>query len=231
MTNVTYIEGNGKIENYLRGAQHYNNCPFCDVVNRPELLLIAPINSNSEFNRLNHAVYRCANEKCQRVFIVEYEGHQIGFGKFEYEFAKIFPKHNSKDLNDDVLYAISPIFIQIYNQAKQAEDMGLEQICGMGYRKALEFLIKDFVIFNNTDADTIEKVKKQNISRCIDDYIDNAKIKAISKKAVWLGNDETHYVRKWLDRDIVDLKKLIEITCYHIKMDYSYKMYEEEMQR
>lgn len=35
----------------------------------------------------------------------------------------------------------------------------------------------------------------------------------------WLGNDETHYVRKWEDKDLKDLKKLISLTIHWIEMD------------
>ena len=33
-----------------------------------------------------------------------------------------------------------------------------------------------------------------------------------SARAAWLGNDEVHYVRKWQDKDIEDLKRLIRLT-------------------
>jgi len=48
------------------------------------------------------------------------------------------------------------------------------------------------------------------LSACIQQYIDNEKIKLVSKRAVWIGNDETHYVRKWIEKDIEDLKRLID---------------------
>lgn len=31
---------------------------------------------------------------------------------------------------------------------------------------------------------------------------------------MWLGNDETHYVRKWEASDISDLKMLIDLTAH-----------------
>lgn len=31
-------------------------------------------------------------------------------------------------------------------------------------------------------------------------------------RAVWLGNDETHYVRKWEEKDVNDLKLLVRLT-------------------
>ena len=39
---------------------------------------------------------------------------------------------------------LSENFVEIYGQSQVAENQGLNKICGVGYRKALEFLIKDF---------------------------------------------------------------------------------------
>jgi hypothetical protein len=37
-------------------------------------------------------------------------------------------------------------FLEIYRHAAFAEGDALDQICGPGYRKALEFLIKDYIV-------------------------------------------------------------------------------------
>jgi hypothetical protein len=41
----------------------------------------------------------------------------------------------------------------------------------------------------------------------------------MDKRAAWLGNDETHYVRKWEDKDLNDQKSLIEVTVHWIEME------------
>ena len=56
------------------------------------------------------------------------------------------------------------------------------------------------------------------------------------KRAVWLGNDETHYVRKWEDKDISDLKRLIKLTVNWIEnnlltQDYMSTMEEKRRKR
>ncbi len=115
------------------------------------------------------------------------------------------------------LTALSPQFVKIYNQASAAESSSLDEIAGIGYRKALEFLIKDFAISQNSDD--ADKIKNMQLSPCINEYIDNAKIKQLAIKSAWLGNDETHYVRKFEDRDINDMKKFIDALVYFISMD------------
>ena len=45
------------------------------------------------------------------------------------------------------------------------------------------------------------------------------KVKQVAARAVWLGNDETHYLRKWEGKDLQDLKKLIALTVHWIEME------------
>ena len=115
----------------------------------------------------------------------------------------------------------------IYNQAFSAEQYNLTEICGVGYRKALEFLIKDYLIINNPDE--TEKIQKKLLGSCISEYIDNTRLKSVAKRAVWLGNDETHYIRKWETKDLQDLKKLIELTLHWIEMETLSESLESEM--
>jgi hypothetical protein len=118
----------------------------------------------------------------------------------------------SKEVND-----ISPDFGQIYNQAVEAEELGLELICGPGYRKALEFLIKDYLCFLRPDD--AEAIKKLFLGKCISEYVKDAQVSEVAKRAVWLANDETHYLRKWEDKDITDLKILVKLSVHWIEMD------------
>lgn len=41
----------------------------------------------------------------------------------------------------------------------------------------------------------------------------------MAKRAVWLGNDETHYVRIWTEHDVKSLKMLIDLTIHWIDAD------------
>ena len=52
---------------------------------------------------------------------------------------------------------------------------------------------------------------------CIKEYVDNDNIKKVAERAAWLGNDETHYVRKWEEKDVQDLKGLIRLTIWWIE--------------
>jgi len=105
---------------------------------------------------------------------------------------------------------VSSTFVDIFNQAIAAEANGLTQLVGIGLRKALEFLIKDFSAHQHPD-DT-EKIKNMLLGPCINAYVTDQNVKDCAKRAAWLGNDETHYIRKWEDKDISDLKLLVRLT-------------------
>ena len=63
----------------------------------------------------------------------------------------------------------------------------------------------------------------------ISNYIDDGKIKDISVRAAWLGNDETHYLRKWETKDLSDLKDFIRMIVNWIENDEKYKKVMEDM--
>lgn len=89
----------------------------------------------------------------------------------------------------------------------------------MAYRKALEFLVKDYAIMlqpNNKD-----NIVKAPLSRCINDYIDNNRIKKLAVASAWLGNDETHYERKFKDYNIDNLVEFINAIVSFIDSDIS----------
>lgn len=105
--------------------------------------------------------------------------------------------------------------------------MGLLQVCGVGYRKALEYLVKDYLISLHPSKE--DTYKQLALGNCIAHHVVNTNVKNIGERATWLGNDETHYIRKWEDKDVSDLKKLINITSKWIEQELETKKILEEM--
>lgn len=117
---------------------------------------------------------------------------------------------------------ISSRFPEIYNQALQAKQYGLKEIYGMGLRKALEFLVKDFAIHLNPDIES--KIKKQQLGQVINENF-NAfpNIKDLFTAAAWIGNDETHYERKHPDKDAETIQKFITTIMFQISSQLTYE--------
>lgn len=126
------------------------------------------------------------------------------------------PNKYTRQVFEDSIIKLSPSFEKIYNQSHAAEASGLDEIAGLGYRKSLEFLVKDFAIHEHPDDE--EEIKKLMLSPCIKKYIDNPQIKTLVERSAWIGNDEAHYIRKQADRDVRDMKAFIQATVYFIGM-------------
>lgn len=147
---------------------------------------------------------------------------------FKWEKSNVYPYKKEIVKFEETIESISPSFALIYNQAKSAEDMGLDEICGMGYRKALEFLIKDYA--KKLHPDEVDTIERTFLKPCIENYISNEQIKRCAVGAAYLGNDESHYIRKWEDKDLSDLKKLIDMTVYWIVYSENTARFIQEMQ-
>lgn len=109
--------------------------------------------------------------------------------------------------------------MKIFAQAQTAEDQGLDEIAGPGFRKALEFLIKDYAISLAPNDDAAAEIRKILLGAVISKYLGGDKLPIVSKRAAWLGNDETHYERRWVGKDLADLKKLIAAVEHFIAME------------
>lgn len=185
-------------------------CPICGKA-------VSPKKVSEQLNKkidLYSAFFECP--ACEKCFVSHYHYNTditIPYGSKRYHelsYIGSYPKQPKPIIFDDNIQRLSTAFCEIYNQAYSAEIYGLNQIAGIGYRKALEFLIKDYCIHRNPDKET--DIKSKFLGKVINDFIDSDKIQTLAKASVWLGNDETHYIRKFEDKDINDLKRFIEAT-------------------
>ena len=149
--------------------------------------------------------FQCTN--CNSLFIGKYSDPR--YSRI-YSLNRVWPIVPQPVKFEKEIQEISPMFVETYNQAIYAEGNSLHQLTGIGLRKSLEFLIKDFLIAQKPEKE--DTVKTSTLSQCINNFIDDNNLVEISKRATWLGNDETHYVRKWEDKDIKDLKILTQLT-------------------
>jgi hypothetical protein len=204
-----------------------DECPICHHAIEPQFII------GYQFQTLMYyqlrIVFACPRKKCLEIFFSIYSKNSIEiFDRSPPSYIGSSPYKYMADEFEERINTVSPNFVTIYNQAKQAEERKLDQICGLGYRKALEFLIKDYLIVKfPEDAESIKN--NHRFDSVIEKYVTDEKIKFIARSASWLGNDHAHYTRRWEDMDINDLKTLINSSLYWISAELEFEHYKEQM--
>lgn len=163
----------------------------------------------TEKNDQLQITFQCVKQECQEIFIGIYL-LSMQNREHVYRLAYVLPWTAKAEVFSDQITKISPAFCEIYNQSLTAEIMSLSEIVGIGLRKSLEFLIKDFTSYQNPNKE--DDIKKSFLGNVIKNYVNDPNVKRCAELAVWLGNDEAHYLRKWENKDISDLKTLIRLT-------------------
>lgn len=118
-------------------------------------------------------------------------------------------------------------FIETYLQSLQAENNGLSELAGMGFRKSIEYLVKDWAIKNNPEEK--EKIEKLWLGQVISSYYEGD-LKDILERATWLGNDQAHYNKLFEEYDISILKELIDLILVELDRQYKKKHYIDTIQ-
>lgn len=203
-TSGAHFSSNGSIK---QDCDIPDICPRCGVTVTP---IILPSIAIEQINRDFDLVTALYCQHCRKPFFATYKQHDscptsVGPQSFR---SRSFDEHISN---------LSPSFVEVYNQAYAAESQDLNEISGMGYRKAIEYLIKDYLIYR--DPDNEETIKKEALGSCINNRVDNPKMKASARGAVWLGNDFTHYERKYGEYEIRHLKQYIDAAVFWILME------------
>lgn len=176
-------------------------CPLCNHAIDPQFISGIDVEcEDDEYCCI--LIFRCTN--CHDIFVTRHDRCN-SFSRLEWVYPNNAPMINFTD----ELKEISPQFIKIYSQAKFAEENSLDELAGIGYRKSLEFLIKDFLIAVQHEDET--EIKKKMLGNCIE-LLENPQLKKASTGATWIGNDETHYERRNSDYNINHLKAFIQLT-------------------
>lgn len=204
-----------------------DTCPLCHV----RVHIDAGRDSVLSNGYLQH-LFQCPS--CHDLFIGYYSLHEHAekrsvhdLGKLQLEILR--PSRPRLEEVSDSIQAISPSFVQIYNEAITAKEMELSQIAGPGFRKAVEFLIKDYAKTKVEDEEGRKAIEKAFVGAVVSKFIGDPRIQDVAKRALWLGNDETHYLRQWTDHDIKDLIALIRLTIHWIEMELLASKYKHEM--
>lgn len=192
-----------------------SKCPHCFDRIKPHI--IYKTDYDSKIKPPVAILFQCPS--CLRYFVYSYELTGTSDGTSGAYITNLIPYTYKGLIEYDLpveLETISKAFKEIYTQSLMAETDGLSQITGIGYRKSIEFLLKDFlIIYQKEDAEIISKMP---LSQAVD-KLESSKIKSLAKASIWLGNDETHYVKKYEDNDVSDMKRFIRALGFFISSE------------
>ena len=191
-------------------------CTICNNAISPTVLFASLIEYEDYEENKVFVLNYCPN--CENEFM---STHSFDSDDDGYLYVSSAPVNFSGRSFSENIQSLSPQFVVTYNESFHAESLGLESICGMGYRKSLEFLIKDYVISKNPSEKS--KVEKLPLAKCISTYISDERLKALATASTWLGNDQTHYIQKHSVHGLKELKQFINAFVTFIDADLAYQ--------
>lgn len=205
-----------QVGNALLSLEYPDKCPICRHHSEMKMAHTFGAKSDTEVQ----VVYQCAFAGCRSFFVGYYDRGQsdLKWLKPEKPVPNEFP---------ELIQKLSPTFVSVYQEAHEAQHLGLNQVAGPGYRKAFEFLIKDYA--KALEPSKVKEIEAAFSGTVVNNYVSDPRIQSVAKRTLWLGNDETHYLRKWSAHDLGDLVTLIRLTLAWIEIDQLTKDYIGEM--
>lgn len=204
-----------------------NLCPNCGVSNNPANSIATYIVIN-KYERIGFLTHKCLS--CNKT---HYSIQRLSLDQNTQTTPKLlclYPNKKEKRQFHKLIEELSPRFVNVYHQAQMAEQNEAYIIAGMGYRAALEILIKDYVL--NILQEDKNKISKMKLADCIVHYF---KGDAESNVALFnaadvvriFGNDFAHwehpedfseqesinYIKSYLDIFISTIKT--KLMCFN----------------
>lgn len=196
-------------------------CHYCDKGINPIIINIFPY----RFYDLCNVIVTLKCPCCEQVFFAKYQLDPAMLDYMQYDLRplEVIGGHKRRVNFSQEITELSQGFIDNYNDAFVAEQAGCSHIVGIAYRRAFEFLVKDYAIKYHPSE--TEAIKKMNLSDCVKKYIKDDETKDLLLRATWIGNDFAHYENKHTDIDLHDLKQLIDLSMGEIESEIKKKNY------
>lgn len=189
-------------------------CPHCGKVVEftQRTSTVIPISNQYNNFEKNSAFLTLAlySKCCKSIFFANY---LFKPSTQDFEFISIYPTPTASEVTSN-LKELSPRFVKLYSDSVEAYNNNAFELAGSGFRNSLEILIKDFAIIKLKIDEN--EVTKKSLKESIDLYISDSSIKQFANGVRLLGNDHTHYVRKYQDFDSTDLLTFVKACINHI---------------
>lgn len=201
-------------------------CPHCNKLVQMNIVGMQKIPKKNIDITL--VVFQCI--ACRELIVGRYIQTGIVFRLFnENNKSFFYPNAEYRDIEFPAeIKKVSPKFPCIYNQAAKAEHYGCIDIAGAGFRKAAEFLIRDFAIYKhqNKKENILNTLSAKNVIRnFLNEY---PRISRAAGASLELGNDEVHYSKIYTEYSLKDLKYFIEIALGEILYELKLEQFEKD---
>lgn len=125
-----------------------------------------------------------------------------------------YPKTQLRQF-DQLLRDLSPEFIDMYQASLSSEQNGYANLAGIGYRSAMELLIKDYAL--DFELSSKEDISRLNLNRAIDKFFGNDKNAMIPADVVrTFGNNFAHWDKSEKYADLETLKAYLDLVVQFI---------------
>lgn len=190
---------NSPTDSWLKGLSYGipKKCPHCHFSNQPTL------NANYvyKYDEGYLQVFSWICTHCSKYYTT---GHtRKDSDDKDSQFLFIFPSLQPREF-DKLISDLSPRFIEIYQEANWSEQQGNFTVAGMGYRLALEILVKDYAIIELGLSE--DDVAKKSLFNAIEEYLPSAEQVAAADVVRLKGNDYAHYKEKFDNVEFEDMK-------------------------
>ena len=163
------------VDNDTYSVEYPDKCPICHY--HGEISVVKTFQEPN--NKGVQVVFQCAFSGCKSFFIGYYGP------KGQKELKTLKPQKPETTLFPDTIRELSPIFISIYEEAAEALHLGLTQIAGPGFRKAFEFLIKDYAkSLKPEEASRIEGLFSGSV---VSEFISGSQNSICCEKSIMVG--------------------------------------------
>lgn len=200
-----------RIDNYGHTTEidFPTNCPYCEKSSFIEPKDWKMLSADQTEGHL-HLLYAPCCKKHFYSFTVKDEQDR-------YTLLHLYPSPTGVQVLVE-LQKLSPRFVKLYKGARLADEKGFDELAGAGYRNALEVLIKDYAIQILHRPE--EEVAKKSLSNAIKSYLDHHRLFNAADVVRLLGNDFTHYERKYDQAGLSELRDYLQLFMNRIAENY-----------
>ena len=188
-----------------------NTCPRCGKGMAPN------VHSSDLSHERNRIAFILSCPICEQFFFSTHAIQKDTDDTLLSVIESVLPHEKSQSSIPEMLRQDYPYFYQIYGQAAEAEAHGLNEISGMAYRKALEILVKQYLIKKNPTEESF--ILKEPLGASIE-RISFDKIRNLAKAISWIGNDQTHIIQKHPDYNVSEMKTFMQALCFLVASEY-----------